>query len=341
MQKERLLLLLTGLAAGDSLGSTTEFVPRDGVPTLHDQYGTRGWPFRQIGGGAFNWRPGAPTDDTQMALCIVRSFLRLQHFNGADVAQEFVKWLNSSPPDIGNATRRGLSAIRGGTPWYEGGLADYTNNPNAAANGSLMRNGVISALADRLDDAFRFSVLQSLPTHYAPLPVLCCGAQTYLLNELLAGHPLSIDWVPAFRESFSSWLDEEWDKAILRWHGNIKRHLASAWSALADADFDPDSLDPFTIEFAGAEGYCLLTLQIAVWAAHWSSRSVPFPTPKRFPTSVFEQAVGPGFLSAVVMIGHDADTYGAAAGPLIAALHGGLPEGITTGLEAIRDLGAT
>ncbi|MCP4455094.1 MAG: hypothetical protein GY809_26835 [Planctomycetes bacterium] len=40
------------------------------------------------------------------------------------------------------------------------------------------------------------------------------------------------------------------------------------------------------------------------------------------------------------MIGHDADTYGAAAGPLIAAEHGPLPESMTEDLMALREFNA-
>ena len=275
-----------------------------------------------------------------MALCIVRSFLRRKPFDGADVAAEFVKWLEGNPPDVGNATRAGLNAVRGGTPWYDGALSGYRRNPNAAANGSLMRNGVIPALADSLDDAFRFSVLHGLPTHYAPLPVLCCCAQTYLLWELLAERPMPVDWVPAFREHFTRWLDGDWNDAVLRCRGNVEGDFASAWKKLDEADFEPNSFDPFAIEFAGADGYCLLTLQIAVWAAHWSSRGVAFPTPGRFPSEVFGRAVGPAFLAVVAMIGHDSDTYGAAAGPLIAAMHGGLPGELTSNLLALHELEA-
>ena len=58
MDRKKLELLLTGLAAGDSLGSTTEFVRREEVPAVYAEYRGRGWPFRQVGGGAFGWRAG-------------------------------------------------------------------------------------------------------------------------------------------------------------------------------------------------------------------------------------------------------------------------------------------
>ncbi len=38
------------------------------------------------------------------------------------------------------------------------------------------------------------------------------------------------------------------------------------------------------------------------------------------------------------MIGHDADTYGAVSGPLVAAAHGGLPAGMTDGSLTVAEL---
>ena len=63
----------------------------------------------------------------------------------------------------------------------------------------------------------------------------------------------------------------------------------------------------------------------------------PFPTPEGFPREVFEWT-GPWALSWVAMIGHDADTYGATAGPMIAAAHDGLPEEMIHGLAALAQV---
>jgi hypothetical protein len=41
------------------------------------------------------------------------------------------------------------------------------------------------------------------------------------------------------------------------------------------------------------------------------------------------RSIGPARSGWVAMVGHDADTYGAAAGLLIAAAHPSLPSGIT------------
>lgn len=48
---------------------------------------------------------------------------------------------------------------------------------------------------------------------------------------------------------------------------------------LVPGTFVPSTFNPFEEDFAGRAGYCLLTLQIGVWASHWSASSEPFPSP--------------------------------------------------------------
>lgn len=334
-----LKLLATGLAAGDSLGSTSEFVPRAEMPALYRRLASTGWPFRQVGGGTFNWKPGEPTDDTDMAMCLVRSFLRCGRFDGADVAREFVAWLDTSPPDVGNATRQGLRAVANGRPWHEGGLPQFQMNSRAQANGSLMRNGVTPAMAGSLEEAFLISLQQGLITHYAPLPVLCCGVQSYLIWEMLADRdPLAEDWLAAFETKWREWIEYESDPIVSAWRDHVGRNLDDAWEELLDTDFDPDRFDPFQAEIDGADGWCLLTLQIATWAAQWSRRNAQFPTPPGFPDDLFQRATGPLFLSVVPLIGHDADTYAATAGPLLAACHGYVAKVLTERLRVLPHL---
>lgn len=337
MDTERLRLLLTGLACGDSLGSTSEFVPRDDIPEVYERYKVRGWPFRQVGGGMFGWTPGAPTDDTDMAMCLVRSFLEKGVFDGEDVARRFVEWMQGRPRDIGGTTLRTLGMIAEGTPWHEGGLADFQRNPGNAANGSLMRNGVVPGMAKDLHDAFQISLSHGMMTHYAPLPQLCCAAQSYLIWELCEGHDvLGANWLADFRRHFTSWLDDIRDDVCQAWRKIVKPDLDRAWHTLEEANFDPIFFDPFVISVRGGGGYCLLTLEVAVWATAWSLRGTePFQPPKVLPEEVFERR-GPWVLSWVPLVGFDTDTYGATAGPMIAAAHGSLPSDLTDGLLALQ-----
>ena len=332
-------LVLSGLAAGDSLGSTSEFTSMGEVPaTVYLAYRPQGWPFRQVGGGVFGWQPGEPTDDTAMALCIIASMQAHPQFDGDDLGARFVAWAESGPRDIGATTRFALTRVASGTPWYEGGLADFEQNPDNAANGSLMRNAVMAATSvGDLDETFRRSVGQSLITHYAPLPVVCCAAQSYLLDALLRGErPFDGDWRGDFRGRFVAWLEASTDTPIVLWRTRVGGLLAPSLDALETADFDHKTFNPFVIDYRGQAGYCLLTLQIAVWATRWCLDGGAFPTPPGFPHEVFERT-GPWVLSWVAMIGADSDTYGATAGPLVAAALGSLPAALTDGLWALRD----
>ena len=336
-QTKKLRLLLTGLACGDSLGSTSEFTPQQQVPAVYAQHRRTGWPFAQAGGGPFGWPKGAPTDDTDMAMCLVRSFLEKGRFDPADVAERFVGWMRSGPRDIGGTTRRTLGRIASGSPWHEGALADYRSNPDNAANGSLMRNGVVPALADTLEEAFAVTLHHGMTTHYSPLPQACCAAQTYLLWELLAGRwPFEGAWTSECRDRWTAWLDSAGDEATKAWRAECGPAIAGAWRTLEGAEWDPDRFNPFGMSFGGKAGYCLLTLQIAVWAVQWSRTDEPFAVPRGYPAEPFERG-GTGVLGWVALVGNDSDTYGATAGPLVAAAHGGLPAGMIANLSAVAE----
>ena len=88
-------------------------------------------------------------------------------------------------------------------------------------------------------------------------------------------------------------------------------------------DFNPTTFSPFVGDYSASAGYCLLTLQIAIWALRFSVTNkieqaamnlVGLP----FPSFVLETR---GFwtLGLVPLIGFDSDTYAAVAGPLLAA----------------------
>ncbi len=327
-------LLLVGLAAGDSLGSTSEFAGRGSIPSIYDRHREEGWPFRQVGGGSFGWRRGEPTDDSEMALCLYRSFRELGRFDGADVARRFVEWMRRGPRDIGGTTSRTLGAIARGTPWHEGALGDYRSNPGNAANGSVMRNGVVPGMCGALEEAYAISLLHGIMTHYAPLPVLCCAAQSYLIRELIREPRLDEAWPATFAESFEAWLRGS-DGLVRGWAEATAAHRPQALEAFLSADWN--SFNPFEADFSVGMGYCLLTLKVAVWAARWSLHDEPFPVPAEFPAEVFAKR-GPFVLGWVAMVGYDSDTYGATAGPLIAAAHRGLPEEMTDGLWVWKDV---
>lgn len=105
--RERAIAAYLGLAIGDALGATVEFMmPRE----IRAQHGIH----RDIkGGGWLRLRPGRVTDDTTMALALGEAILS---HNGAvfpvACAQAFDGWMRAKPVDIGNTVRRNIALFR-------------------------------------------------------------------------------------------------------------------------------------------------------------------------------------------------------------------------------------
>ncbi len=103
--KSRFLACLLGLACGDAVGTTVEFMARGSFPPVTDM----------VGGGPFGLPPGAWTDDTSMALCLAESLVETGGFEPRDQAERYLRWYKeghfSSTGhcfDIGNTTRAAL-----------------------------------------------------------------------------------------------------------------------------------------------------------------------------------------------------------------------------------------
>ena len=116
-----------GLAVGDALGATVEFMTAREIAVVHGMH------HHVIGGGWLRLKPGQVTDDTEMALALGDALLR----GGLDdvnvIAAAYVKWMQTCPVDIGNTCRRGIARyMQDGT--VTKGFAD-----GDAGNGACMR----------------------------------------------------------------------------------------------------------------------------------------------------------------------------------------------------------
>jgi ADP-ribosyl-[dinitrogen reductase] hydrolase len=172
---------LVASAAGDALGATLEFISREDVA---ERFGMH----RDItGGGWLGLRPGEVTDDTQMACCIAHSLVNCRGFDPHDIAQRFVAWYRSNPPDIGDTTRHALRLLESGTSWDQAGWETHLAlRPSDASNGSVMRSAPV-ALYARSDPALntRCSAEVSRITHANPLCVQGCVALNAAIATLL------------------------------------------------------------------------------------------------------------------------------------------------------------
>ncbi len=117
-----------GLALGDALGATVEFMtPRE----IAHQYGVH----REIiGGGWLKLRPGQVTDDTTMSLALGEAILaRGGEISRLACARAFDAWMRSKPADIGNTVRRNLMLFR------RSGYPAAPPSDHDAGNGAAMR----------------------------------------------------------------------------------------------------------------------------------------------------------------------------------------------------------
>lgn len=159
-RKERAIAAYMGLAVGDALGATVEFMtPRE----ICAQFGTHR---RIVGGGWLRLKPGQVTDDTTMTLYLGKAILAEEGRVVADaVATAFDCWMRRRPVDIGNTVRRGILYYR------RTGQAEVPPAPHDAGNGSCMRllPVVLAGLELSDEDLSRDICVQGHTTHNSPL----------------------------------------------------------------------------------------------------------------------------------------------------------------------------
>lgn len=167
---DRALGAYLAFAVGDALGATVEFMTAGEIAGTY-----KGGHRNIVGGGWLRLKPGQVTDDTQMSLALGDALLAARGWDLHMVADSFVGWMRSKPPDIGHACRRGIRRYL-----IEGTLSAPPAEDNAG-NGAAMRNLPV-ALATLGDPELlaRCSIEQAHITHHHPLS----DAATLLLGRL-------------------------------------------------------------------------------------------------------------------------------------------------------------
>jgi ADP-ribosyl-[dinitrogen reductase] hydrolase len=169
----RVVGALVGLALGDALGAPVEGMSAEAIAE-------RGLP-----------RPGAVTDDTEMALFVARSLVERGDLDMEDVSRRLVEWVGGGGI-AGPSTSRGVEALRRGEPWSTAGSTD------SPSSGCLPRCVPVAlALPEaRVAGATRDCCL---PTHRHELALAASVALNSALARLVAGGrwDVAIDLPPA------------------------------------------------------------------------------------------------------------------------------------------------
>ncbi|OOZ36859.1 ADP-ribosyl-[dinitrogen reductase] hydrolase [Solemya velesiana gill symbiont] len=154
--EQRALGAYLGLAVGDALGATTEFLTPREIREKHDVHN------RICGGGWLHLKSGQVTDDTEMSLALGQTIIEKGEVEAKAVAEAFSEWMRSKPVDIGNTVRRGIVHYR------NSGETSVQENEFDAGNGACMRSlpVAIAYWNARWDELVAASRAQSHITHH-------------------------------------------------------------------------------------------------------------------------------------------------------------------------------
>jgi ADP-ribosyl-[dinitrogen reductase] hydrolase len=173
---------LFGVAIGDALGGTTEFMSRKEISRKH------GYLTEIIGGGVWELELGEVTDDTMMTICVAEGILRDYEEPVQAIGDYFLQWYRSNPKDIGNIIRRVLGTYRG--DWFEAAAMAHGSLGQSAGNGSLMRCLPVGLSYTKLEDVERIVRLQSRMTHYDERCDEACAIYCRIVIRLLHNESL-------------------------------------------------------------------------------------------------------------------------------------------------------
>lgn len=238
---DRVVGSVLGLALGDALGAPFEFSRRQDLPDPLVPF-ERPW---------MGLPPGTTTDDTAMALNLVRSLAQNGALVPADLMARHLKWLNSDPQDVGALTRRVLRRVEAGEEPEAAAEAVWEERgPEVSAgNGSVMYCAPLgAAYANRPITLLGVAPWLSALTHYDERCRTAVVAVTVTVASLVRGD----DPEAAVRKSVEVTLD--------RPGGEELEFLVDAVGRERGVD-GPD------------QGFCLYTAAIGLQAV---ARSVDF-----------------------------------------------------------------
>jgi ADP-ribosyl-[dinitrogen reductase] hydrolase len=227
---DRALASFLGLAIGDALGATVEFMTPDEISRTHGVHRNI------VGGGWLHLTAGEVTDDTEMALALAAAIIKIGgQWDCRVVADHFLDWMKSMPKDIGSTVRRGLRHFM-----HTGDTA-VPEAPENCGNGALMRHLPVVLTNLRNPPEMRRQALeQAWITHRAPL------ADAAMLNFAEVTRRLVLGATPAQARAVAQVLvDEHPSFAFDPWPGHASGFVVHTVQTAYEAFFS-------THDFEGA-----------------------------------------------------------------------------------------
>lgn len=270
--RDRALGAYLGLAVGDALGATVEFMTKGEIAHKYGRHD------RIIGGGWLGLRPGQVTDDTQMSLYLGRSLLRCGGFHLGDACDAFAEWLKTRPVDVGNTCRRGIQR------YILHGTLQGPPSEGDAGNGAAMRvlPVVLATIGapDRLED---WVLAQNRITHHHPLSDDGTLTVARALHALFDGRG-----VVAVRAEVNALIEKHRTFRFEPYRGNCTAYVVDTLQTVFHFYFRTDSFQDCVVETVNQGGDADTTGAIAgmLAGATYGVQGIPAACLKRLDQAV-------------------------------------------------------
>lgn len=177
---DKILGAMYGVACGDALGGTLEFMRKDEIT---DEYGYLN---EIIGGGWLGLLPGEVTDDTYMTLAVAKGVIENPDKPIESIGKFFLEWFSNKPKDIGRTCELSIRSYLKYKNWK---LASKTTHDylekKSAGNGTLMRCIPVPLYYNDYDKIVDITIKQSEMTHFDNIASNACVLYNTLVYEYL------------------------------------------------------------------------------------------------------------------------------------------------------------
>ncbi|WP_422444331.1 ADP-ribosylglycohydrolase family protein [Thermoanaerobacterium sp. DL9XJH110] len=285
--KDRIKGGIYGVAIGDALGATVEFMSRD---EIRRKYGV----LRDIvGGGWLNLRPGEWTDDTEMTLAVAEGIIADPDDPVPHIGQAFIRWRNTNPPDIGNTIRTVFRIWERDNLTHEqwhvaAERAHREMGGMSAGNGALMRTLPVGIAYRFIADVYHFAMCIARMTHWDIKAGLTCAVYSFTVRNVIDGEKdrfIAItDAIDTIRKRiwirpYEKELSEITDTPIKRDGSNLKptgytidSFLCAAWAFIESGSFEETVINAVNL---GGDADTIGAIAGGLAGVYWGYGAIP------------------------------------------------------------------
>lgn len=173
---------LLGVAVGDALGGTLEFLTAEEGQKMY------GYHTEIIGEGVMDLKPGEVTDDTKMTIAVANGIIENPQSPIESIGNHFVNWYNSRPKDIGQTCEEAIRRYIKIGNWNDVTLHVHNIfDGKTAGNGTLMRCLPVALYYKNYEKLVEVTRAQSKMTHYDEKASEACILYNTIVYKYLNG----------------------------------------------------------------------------------------------------------------------------------------------------------